>query len=80
MTPIRLRVREWRAAKGLSQQQLAEAAGIRRATISRLENGHATAIDFEVLERLADALGIDAAVLIEHERRTSGKRGRRGGG
>ena len=66
MTPIRLRVRELRDARGWSQAQLAEIAGVRQATISEIESGASTAVHFATLERVADALGVDAAVLIDH--------------
>ena len=68
MAPIRLRLRELRTAKGWTQAQLAEAASVTRATVNRLENGVPASIDFEVLEKLATALGVDAGFLIVHER------------
>lgn len=67
MTPIGLRLRELRTAKGWTQGQLAQGAGVTRATVNRLENGRPKSIDFEVLEKLASALGVNAAVLIVHE-------------
>jgi len=66
MTPIRLRVRELREAKGWSQAELARRAGIRRATLSAIEAEETSGVDFDVLERLAGALGVNAAVLVEH--------------
>ncbi|MGI8548299.1 MAG: helix-turn-helix domain-containing protein, partial [Gemmatimonadaceae bacterium] len=38
MTPIRLRIEELRNAQGWSQRDLAEAAGVRQATISKAES------------------------------------------
>lgn len=67
MTPIRLRVRELREAQGLSQAGLAKLAGVRQGTISKLETGQTAGIDFSTLERLADALGVNAGLLIAHE-------------
>jgi len=67
MTPIRLRVRELRDARGWSQAKLAETAGVRPATISEIESGASTSVHFATLERVADALGVDAAVLIDHQ-------------
>lgn len=72
MTPIRLRVAEFRTAKGLSQNQLAKAAGIRQATLSAIESGTTRRVDFDVLERIAEALGVDPGFLlvrIESQRR-----------
>jgi DNA-binding XRE family transcriptional regulator len=59
-----LRVRELREALGLTQAELAERAGVRRATVNRIENAHVTAIDLDVLEKLGDALGVEPSFLI----------------
>ncbi len=64
MTPIHLRVREVREAKGLSQAELAKRARVRQATISDIENDRTTGVDFATLERLATALDVDPALLI----------------
>lgn len=72
MTPIHLRVEELREAAGLSQTQLAERAGIRRATLIDIEKGRTTGVDFDVLERLAVALDVDAGYLVVHTKK--GKR------
>ena len=69
MTPIRLRVRELREAKGINQTEFAELAGIRRATLAAIEAEQTKGVDFETLERIADALGVDAGYLIVHEGR-----------
>jgi DNA-binding Xre family transcriptional regulator len=68
MSPIRLRVREIREKKLMTQVELAKAAGIRRATLSALESGRTRGIDFHTLEALAVALQVDAGHLIVHER------------
>jgi transcriptional regulator with XRE-family HTH domain len=73
VTPIRIRLKEVRESRGLTQAQLAELAGVGRQAISSIENGHTASIAFDVLEKLATALGVNAAVLIEHE--SKGKRG-----
>ncbi len=64
MTPIRLRVKELREAKGWTQGELAERASVRRATISAIENNQTKGVDFDVLERLAGALEVDAGYLV----------------
>jgi transcriptional regulator with XRE-family HTH domain len=51
----------------MTQQALAERAEIRRATLSAIENGQTKGIDFDTLERLANALAVDAALLIVQE-------------
>ena len=67
MSPIKLRVKDYRERQGLTQVQLAEKAGVRRATVSDSERGRER-IDLETLEKLANALGVDAAMLIEHKK------------
>ena len=44
----------------------AKASGGGRPAISNIENGKTSGIDFAVLAGLADALRVNAAVLIEH--------------
>ena len=61
---IYIRLRELRLALGLSQAELAARARTRRATVSRLENSRITAIDLDVLERLADALAVEPGFLL----------------
>jgi transcriptional regulator with XRE-family HTH domain len=62
--PIYLRLRELRLALGLTQAELALRAGVRRATVSRLENTRITAIDLTVLEKLADLLRVEPGFLL----------------
>lgn len=66
MTPVHLRVRELREAKGMSQVELAKTAGIRQATLSAIENNQTSGVEFAVLDRIATALGVDAAMLVVH--------------
>lgn len=55
-------VRGYRAARGWSQDDLADAAGINRQTVSRIENAkHCT--DLMTMWRVADALGVEAGAL-----------------
>jgi transcriptional regulator with XRE-family HTH domain len=62
--PIYLRLRELRAALCLTQLELARRAGVRRATVSRLENARVSAIDLEVLERVSDVLSVEPGFLL----------------
>ena len=64
MSPVHLRLRELREAKGLTQMDLVEATGLRQATISAIERGRTARVDFAVLERLADVLGIEPGELV----------------
>lgn len=70
MTPVHLRVRELREAKGISQAALSRESGVRRATINAIEAGKTTGVDFDVLEKLAKTLGVDPGFLVV---RTAGK-------
>lgn len=73
VSPIRLRVQELREAKGLTQQALGELADVRQATISEIESGKKQRVDLGILERLANALGVQPGELLE---RTDTKRRR----
>lgn len=67
MTPVRLRLRELRKARGLTQAQLADTAGLRQGTISELETGTSQSIAFDTLDRLALALGVEPGELLERQ-------------
>lgn len=64
LSPVRLRVKELRTAKGWTQARLATEAKVREATIGAIENGQTSGVDFGVLERLAVALGVDPGFLV----------------
>ncbi|MCS3830864.1 transcriptional regulator with XRE-family HTH domain [Salinibacter ruber] len=51
-------VRKRRKADGLSQEKLAEQAGISRTYLSEIERGEAENISFRVVENLKEVLGI----------------------
>ena len=73
MTPIQIRLRDLRAARGFTQEELASVAQVRQGTISAIERGVTTRIDLAVLERLAKALDVEPADLLKP---ISHKRGR----
>jgi DNA-binding XRE family transcriptional regulator len=56
-------IRVWREHRGMTQEQLASAAGIRRAYVAQIEAGHRRG-STAVLARLAGALGVDIDDLI----------------
>jgi transcriptional regulator with XRE-family HTH domain len=56
-------LRKLRETKGLSQEQLAEMAGVNKQTISRLERGEQEKTRPRTIARLTRALGVDHAVL-----------------
>ena len=68
MNPIHVRLRELRDARGWTQGELAERAGVTRATVSRIEGGKVASLDLQVFEKLANALDVHPAVLIDRER------------
>ncbi|MFW6039301.1 MAG: helix-turn-helix domain-containing protein [bacterium] len=63
--PVRFgeRVRELREKRSLSQEQLANAAGLHRTHISLIERGQRS-VRLETIERLALALHVQPAELI----------------
>lgn len=71
MTPIHIRVREVREARGWTQAQLAERADCAQSKISYLETGRTQRIDLPLLERVAKALGVEPGELLV---RTSGRK------
>jgi len=60
------RLKELRKLRALSQQELAEAAGIGRATLSRIERAE-TGAHGRTLRRLANALGVGVEELVRAE-------------
>ncbi len=67
MAPLRLRLQELREARGWTQAGLARLAGVQRTTVNRLERRELKSLDVATLEKLANALGVDAGYLIVHE-------------
>lgn len=53
-----------RESQLMTQRELAEKAGVKIVTISRIENGRHQAM-FSTVKALAGALGVDAAELME---------------
>jgi transcriptional regulator with XRE-family HTH domain len=68
-------IAEIRGSKGWSQGELAKRAGVTRATVNRLENGHPRSIDLVVLEKLAKALGVEKPGLLIQPIKDRGGRG-----
>jgi putative transcriptional regulator len=73
MSPIRVRLKELREKRGLSQQALGELAGVRQATVSELERGLKKQIDLRILGRLCAALGVSPGDLLEQEGKRRGR-------
>lgn len=60
-------IRVWRDHRGLTQEELSERAGIRKAYLSQIENGKRTG-SAKVLVALAEALGVAIEDLLDVER------------
>jgi transcriptional regulator with XRE-family HTH domain len=56
-------LRKIRSKRGLTQEQLADKSGIEQTTISALERDPARVPRWDTAKALADALGVDPAVL-----------------
>ena len=61
------KLKELRRLRAMSQQELADAAGVGRNTISRIERGE-TGAQGRTLRRMAEVLGVDVAQLVKRER------------
>ena len=58
------KLKELRTQRHLSQQELADASGVSRATIANIELGNQKNIMTGTLVKLADALGVSARELV----------------
>lgn len=56
---LAVRLTELRQAQGISQQQLAQAIGVSRATVNALEKGHAGDVGIKKVMRIVDYLGVE---------------------
>ena len=63
-------VKKLRAARGLSQEELAHRAGIDRSYLSEIENGQKN-LGVLILDAIAEALGVEAVALLKGYRRTA---------
>ena len=59
------RVREWREARGLSQEAFAERAGLKYKHYQAIEAGRKSDIRFSTLEKLAKACGLELPELLD---------------
>lgn len=63
-TALGEKVREWRRARGMSQPDLAEAAGVDQSFISHVETGRNREPAIEYLRKIAKGLDIPLSVLL----------------
>ena len=59
------KIRKLRIEKGLSQEALGQLAGVQRAAINKYEKGRVVNIKRSTLQKLADALGVSPADLLD---------------
>ncbi len=57
-------LRRLRERRGLTQAQVADAAGLHRVYVRQLESGGRTNPSLDALDRLADALGVHVSDLL----------------
>jgi transcriptional regulator with XRE-family HTH domain len=69
-----VRSRKTSLSRKLSQAELARRSGVPQSTISRIEAGETGSISLANLVHLAEALDINAALLILHEPKKRGER------
>ena len=55
-------IKNLRKQKGLSQEALAEQAGISRATLSKMENGYIANISIVVINQILSLLGYEIEI------------------
>jgi transcriptional regulator with XRE-family HTH domain len=60
---VRIKLREWRLVKIMTQEELSKLSGVTEATISRIESGQHEA-RISTIRKLASALGIEPQVLV----------------
>ena len=64
MTSLTVHLRPVRLDKGWTQEELARRSGVDQSTISRIENGLTRGVGLGIVERLADALGLNPRSLL----------------
>jgi transcriptional regulator with XRE-family HTH domain len=64
MTSLTVHLRPVRLEKGWTQEELARRSGVDKSTISRIENGLTRGVGLGIVERLADALGLNPQSLL----------------
>ena len=69
MSPLKLRLAEWRLRRGLTQLALAKASGVSVSLVSKIESGVRRNVSLDTVELLADALSVSVHDLIEHRPR-----------
>ena len=68
--PIILRLDRVMADRKISLNELAERVGIANVNLSKLKNGHVSAIRFSTLEAICDVLDCQPGDILEYRRDT----------
>ena len=80
MAPLDLgaRIKGLRERQGLTPQALADKAGVSRIYVQKIEAGSRESPSFDVLDRIAHALGATLRIDLEMKKGRRGKGGRHG--
>ena len=68
MMPIILRLDRMMADRKMSLNELSERVGVANVNLSKLKNGHVSAIRFSTLEAICDVLDCQPGDIMEYER------------
>jgi len=66
--PIILRLDRMMADRKMSLNELSERVGVANVNLSKLKNGHVSAIRFSTLEAICDALDCQPGDILEYRR------------
>ena len=66
--PIILRLDRVMADRKMSLNELSEKVGVANVNLSKLKNGHVSAIRFSTLEAICDVLDCQPGEILEYER------------
>ena len=71
--PIVLRLDRVMADRKMSLNELSEKVGVANVNLSKLKNGHVSAIRFSTLEAICDVLDCQPGDILEYQREEQGK-------
>ena len=66
--PIILRLDRMMADRKMSLKELSEKVGVANVNLSKLKNGHVSAIRFSTLEAICDALDCQPGDILEYQK------------
>ena len=68
MMPIILRLDRMMADRKMSLNELSERVGVANVNLSKLKNGHVSAVRFSTLEAICDVLDCQPGDILEYQR------------